>query len=423
MSDTKYKIIKTIPSDAPFGYVNWLNISFLTPQKHEDTKYLDIVGFKVHNGYTIEEMADKDAVLIKNRNKMHDICPIELGKLYSWDNIDKAETMEYDDKRLNDLEVKRRENADKLKLMREQFRNEHATVKFAPDRKKTEIQDRLRENLYKKGKITKRELEMMQEQDKPLKDVQAEAAERDRLDAAALAAFETDYLDLDEEVPLRFGCISIFTPKTIGGLNEPCFKVRGLFQTQEELSDRLNQLKRLYPDDRIFTFRVGQWTVYSDNQKLSGDQLLQQLNYAMKCHLDRMASEEDKFNERKTGLKTEAENEAKLRKMANLKEKRKEKRAARQAKKAAEANPPSDSDLIDQETISTPPVSNPAPGFDRFAYAESSKAAVSSETNDEIRSLMDYLNDDELLGKFMADDQAANSDPSTRPERAEISLN
>lgn len=414
MTDKKYTVIKTIPADAPFGYINWLTISFLTPQKYEDTKYMDIIGFKVHNGYTIEENANKDCTLIKQRNKNHDIFPIEMGKLYNWDDIDKAEQSEYDNQKLNELEAKRRENADKVKLMKEQFKNEH-NLKIAPDRGRNEIQERMRNNLYKQGKITKKELELMQEQNRPLKEVRVEAAGRERIEREAAAAFETDYLDLDEDKPLKFGCISIFTPKSIGNLKEPCFKIRGVFETEEEVMDRINQLKRLHPHDRVFRFKIGQWTVYTDNHNLSGEQQLQQLNYAMKTHLDRLSTEEKEFEERKKTLKTEAENEAKLKKMSNLKEKRAAKKAKRKA--AAEGT---------SVAVSEPPAAaGPAPTstFDRPAYAASTAASIETETDPAIRNLMEYLNDDALLGKFMSDEQSANSDPASRPERATIQIN
>lgn len=67
MADKKYNIIKTIQSDGPFGFVNWVNISFLTPQKLEQTKLLDVIGLKIHDGYTTEEIAKNDAKVLKEK--------------------------------------------------------------------------------------------------------------------------------------------------------------------------------------------------------------------------------------------------------------------------------------------------------------------------------------------------------------------
>ena len=97
MLNKKYKIIDTIEPDAPFGYINHVTISFLTPQKEEKTKYLEVIGFKVHNGYTNEDIANDDTKRLKSIDNRHDIFPIEMGKLYPWDDLTKTDNIEYDD--------------------------------------------------------------------------------------------------------------------------------------------------------------------------------------------------------------------------------------------------------------------------------------------------------------------------------------
>jgi len=387
MTDKKYKIIDTIPPDAPFGYINWVTISFLTPQKSEKTKFLDVIGFKIHNGYTIEEIANADVKRLKSINKKHDIFTAELGKLYEWDNLAQSENIEYDDIKLNDLEKTRRENNDKLKLMREQFNNEHTNG--LPNQKNDRTQEqlkRMRQKLYKEGKITKKELELMQEKNKPLGEIKIEAAEKARLETEAEEAYKTDYLDENEPVPLRFGCFSIFTPKTVGNLKLTCFKVRGLFQTEEDLNTRIEQLEKLYPNDRIHRFNIGQWTVYTDSTTIDGLQMLKQLNYAMKCHLDTLETEADEFEKRKTEMKTEAEAKAKLTNMQNRKEKRK-------AKKKAKTQPKTD------QTNQPVSASTPAPAKKSAGNAVT-HSLRDGEDNVAIRNIMDFLRDDELTGKF-----------------------
>lgn len=394
MSDKNYKIIKTLPADAPFGHVHWLTISFLTPQKIEKTKYLDVVGFKVYDGYSTESDANDDVKKIKAKNKYHDIFPIQMGKLYPWDDISKSEQIEYDDKDLNDLEKKRRENADKLKLMREQFKNEKSN--FPPsmmnsgrNTKNNAVGNRMREELYKKGKITKREYELMQEKGKSLNEIKVEATERDRLASEADEAYKTDYLDVEEKKSLKYGLISIFTPKSVGNLKEPCFKVRGIFETKDERGERLKDLQKKYPDDRIFHFKLGKWFVYTDNNNLDGDTLLKQLNYAMKCHLKAIDLEGEAFEERKKKMVQEANQESVAKKHLNKRERREARRAAAESKNKTE----------DMNTYTD---SGPKQ-MKKSEYVEKVHSLREGIDNEAILDLINYLNDEELLGKFVTE--------------------
>jgi hypothetical protein len=393
MSNKKYNIIHTILPDAPHGYINFANISFLTPQKSEKTKFLDVVGFKVHNGYTIEDLANGDAKRIKEKNKNHDVFPIEMGKLYPWDDISKSEAIEYEDSRMDDLEKKRRENADKLKLMREQFKNEKCNFPVSTNgKRKKDAAEKIRNELYKKGKITRKEYELMQEKNKPLNEIKIEASERERLDNEATEAYATDYLDVNEEVPLKYGCISIFTPKNILNLKEPCFKIRGLFETEEDLNERVARLEKLNPKDKIYKFELGKWYVYSDSD-LDGETLLKQLNYAMKCHLAALEVEEEEFLNRKEKMEAKAKEESENKKQTNLskKERRKAKREDKKAKQQEEG------------VSGTSEITNDDYKNNVDTYKHTVHALREGEDNEHIRNLMNYLNDDELLGKYVTD--------------------
>lgn len=391
----KYKVIDTIPPDAPFGYINWVTISFLTPQKSEKTKYLEVIGFKIHNGYTVEGIADTDAKRLKTINKNHDIYTIEMGKLYAWDDITQSENVEYDDTKLNNLEQTRRENADKLKLMREQFKNEHSIgLSNTPDSRLEERQKQMRAKLYKEGKITQKEYELMQEKNKPLEEIKIEANEKMRLEEEATEAFKIDYLDVNEPVPLKYGCISIFTPKKIGNLKFPCFKVRGMFQTKEDLDARTQQLKKLYPDDPIFVFELGIWTVYSDSNVLQGEKLLMYLNYAMKSHLDTLVTEEEEFEKRKDTKTNEIKDQAKVTKAKNKKEARNEKRKAKLDKKNGIVSTPT--------AVNTPantPTKKPNP------VNQVNHSLREGVDDIAIRNIMDYLMDEGSRDRFKTEPQ------------------
>lgn len=396
MSNKKYKIIDTILADAPYGYINWLTISFLTPQKEEKTKYLDVVGFKVHNGYTNEESAKDDAKRLKTINNNHDIFAIELGKIYSWDDISKSDNIEYDNTELNELERTRRENADKLKLMREQFSNEKANP-FPVNTRMEDQLKKMRDKLHREGKISQREYDLMQETNKPLNEIKVEASERERMEGEIEEAWKTDLLLDNDPVPLKFGCISIFTPKNIGNLKQPCFKIRGLFQVESEMEERLSQLEKLYPNDAIYKLEIGKWMVYSDSKTLQGEILLKQLNYAMKMYLDMLATEKKNYEERKDKMVSEAETQANVRKHKNKKERREEKKNKRKPQEAvsltsAKPNPNSTKPPVPEPTV-------PKPKKDE----NHSLRKGTDETI--IKNMMDFLNDDELRGKFETEPQ------------------
>lgn len=124
MDNKKYNITSHLQDDAPYGDINWCTLSFFTPQKIEKLKYIDVMAFKIHNGYNTYELADDDAKSIKKLHDRHDVYISQMGKIYAWDDATKSDSIEYDDKKLNDLEKTRRQNIDRAKLMKEQLENE-----------------------------------------------------------------------------------------------------------------------------------------------------------------------------------------------------------------------------------------------------------------------------------------------------------
>lgn len=329
----KYKIIKNIINDAPHGDINYVSMSFLTPQNIESTKFMDIKGFKVHNGYTHEEIAKNDIKKIKTKNDNHNIFLSEMGKIYVWDNVILSESIEYDDEKLNELEKTRRENIDKLTLMKDQFVNEAKSTNInANTDRMDKIKKRMQKKLYDKGLITKKELEMVQETNKPVSEIKESAAALDKIESELEECFKTDYLDENPETPLKYGCITFYSPKQIGGLKNLCFKIRGLYQTMEQLTDRVEELKKLYPDDNLYHFEVGKWCPYSELHNVDGLLQLKQLNYAMKQHLDNIAVETVEFEKRKDALMNKTKQESDIVRRKNKKEKQEMKRLAKLAK-------------------------------------------------------------------------------------------
>uniref|UniRef100_A0A6C0LQY8 Uncharacterized protein n=1 Tax=viral metagenome TaxID=1070528 RepID=A0A6C0LQY8_9ZZZZ len=379
----KYNIRQKLIDDSPHGFVNWVTISFLTPQNLDHCKYIGVRGFKVHNGYNTEELAGLDAKKIKMAKKEHDVFLSEIGKIYAWDDASKADIVEYDDSKLNDLEKTRKENIDKIKLMSEQFKNEYNTINAnVVDERKEDTIRRLRQKMYDKGVITKQEYEMLQEE-KTVKEVQNEAVIREKINVNVEEMAKIDYLDENEEVALKYGCMTIFSPKHIGGLKTFCFKVRGVYQTTKELKNRLNKLKKLYPDDRIYTFEIGKWCVYSDDDNMESESMLKRLNYGMKCHLDNLIKEKEEFDKRKEDLKSKAEQEAKLKEAENRKERRDERK---KAKEIGKNNPIQNPNISSLEKLKEPIVT-----------------ALNREDEISIKEIINYIDDPETHNKFKID--------------------
>lgn len=392
-NNKKFKIITTIEDDVPSGDINWCTLSFLTPNKVETSKYLDVYGFKVHNGYNTIELANDDAKKIKEKNKNYDVYLSQLGKIYAWDDATKTESVEYNDDKLNNLEKTRRENIDKIKLMGEQFKNEYKTLHANVSVDRVEAQrKRLQQKLYDKGMITQKEFDLIQEENKPVNEIRDKAASLEKMQEEMEECYKTDYLDENDPVGLKFGCMTIFSPKHIKGLSTLCFKIRGLFQTPAELNKRVKKLQSLYPNDRIYNFEIGKWCVFSENDHLDPLVSLKQLNYAMKCYLDNLEHEKEEFEKRKDKLKEQTEQESQIQLDKNRKEKKKEKRAKREANKRRKAEivdaPETNTSTTTTTTSTTEPVHVPT-GI--------------PEDDDAIQKILTYLDDPELRDKFVAE--------------------
>lgn len=359
MANKTYKIITKLEDDAPYGNVNWCTISFLDPHKIEKINYLDMKGFKVYNGYNVFELAKEDASKIKNIKKEHDIYISQIGKIYVWDDATKSDDIEYDDEKLNDLEKTRKENIDKMKLMAQQFKNEHKKYNENPntDRKNKQI-ERLKNKLYEKGLISQKEAEMIEEEMKKT-EKNKEKIDNSNFNNEIEECWKTDYLDESLQSALKYGCISIYSSRYIAGLRELCFKVRGLYQTVDEMQKAVKKLKKINPDDRIYTFEVGKWCLYTELD-IEEEKKLKLLNFIMKCHIDNIAIEQKEFESRKETMKNQADKTVKPKS-------KKEKKESQSV----------------TETVPTP--------------------IINPEDKDNIQTIYDFLDDRELTDKFKID--------------------
>lgn len=321
MSTKKYNVIKSLENDAPFSSLNFCTLSFLTPNKIDKIKYFEVYGFKVHNGYTSQETSDNDAKNIKKINNKHDVFVAEIGKLYNWDDVSQSDEIEYENEKLNNLEKTRREHADKAKILNHQLQNEAKLKQAKKENNRVDkITKRLQERLLERGCITKQEFDVASSENQTINNSKNIIENRKFIDKEIEDASLTDYLDENLPTGLKFGCITIFSPKNIRGLSTMCFKIRGLFETKDGLNNRIKSLSQVYPHDTIHTFEVGKWIPFTNNINMDYELLNKQLNYGMKIYLEILDREGQEFNERKEYNKSKAIEKAQAQKSKNDKD-------------------------------------------------------------------------------------------------------
>ena len=320
-----------------------------------------------------------------------------MGKIYAWDDATKTDNIEYDDKKLNDLDKTRRENLDKIKLMQNQYKNDYVSAGMnANQLRMQEQRKRIQKKLYQKGLITKQEYDLVMSTEKSVGEIKEMAASLEIANVEMDQCSHTDYLDENDPTALKYGCLTMFFPKHIRGLKTLCYKIRGLFQTESELNDRIAELKKIYPDDRLYRFEVGKWNPISDNDKLSSDQLLKQLNYAMKCHIDNMEHEKDEFEKRRDTMVNKNNQHANITKSANRNERRRQKTGL--AKKNTQSDQPKKPLSNDKSLNNSSQISN-----NNSIANELQSLGNNDDDDDAIKKIISYLDDPDTKDKFAVD--------------------
>jgi hypothetical protein len=238
-----------IEDDAPYGDINWYTISFLAAPNG-----IDMYGFKVHNGYSTYELANMDAKEIRKGDPNHDIFITQMGKIYSWNNLETVDEMEYDNDDLNAMELQRRQ-----------------TMEVVSD-------------------ITNGIDFVSSTSDKPVIDPIA-------YDQAA-SECDVDYLNVNNLTALKHGCITIYTPNKIKGLNQILFKVRAMAETVDGLRDRVSKLINMYPNEELCVFEIGKWCIHLEKQ-VPPQIAINRLNYTMKLYLQTLEEENRRIEEYK----------------------------------------------------------------------------------------------------------------------------
>lgn len=288
------RVIKSIPEDAPHGCINWFTISFLTPQKMEGFENYDIRGFKVHNGYTSQETVNEDVAKIRKTHNSHDVFVAQMGKMYAWDDLSKVSEVIYDNKKLTSMKKAQQEDLETLKVLYQQKAIDTKMKPVDDQKRASATRRRLLKRLHDKGKISKIELEALTKDEEP----KSKSVSTEDLDTEAKAV-TTDYLPESEPVGLKYGCISIYSPKNIKGLKTLCFKIRGLYETFEELQARATQLRNLSPMDNLYLFEVGKWSPICENIQTDPALMEKRLNYCMLKYNEWFEAQNKEFEEHK----------------------------------------------------------------------------------------------------------------------------
>ena len=428
-NSTKNSIKVSIENDAPFGNMPYYNISFLSATRIEKlADWYPVRGFKVYNGYITREQADTDAREIKKVNDNHDIFVSEMGHVYAWDDSTKASEVDYSNDKMNELEKKRRENIDQTALMREQFKNELKVDNINPNdpsSRKDKLMDKYRNKLLNSGKISKQQYELAQLYNTSTANVKSKADEIEEIEKEIMQ-LEKDYLDESPPTGLKFGCLTVYSPIRVIGLSNYCFKIRGLFDSKDELDKRIRKLKAMYPNDRIYAFEVGKWCSLSEPENLENPNSY--LNYLMKSHLDKIEVDNEEFEKRKNEGVKKNEDHAKLQSLENRQRKRAEiRKNKKQRKMAKNATNSTDSTDSTDSTNTTSATSSSTQSSTQTVVSESSTvqksdikatpvdSVINESDRTEIENLANFLDDPELRNRF-----GTNNNPNA--ERMEINL-
>ena len=290
--DKKYKIIKSLREDAPYKNIIYCTLSFISSDDLDNTKCLDVNAIKIYNGYADYDSADTDARNIRKNNSNHDIFIAKVGKIYPWNDLNKCDKTIYEKKELNKLEKTRKENQDKVEIIKQQL-GEEFFIKKQSTMKLSNTQQRLRNKLHERGVISQQEYEECKMNIKK-NNMEVTPEIQKEIDNT----FNTDYLDENYGSAFKYALITIYDPEKIKGLDRKYFKVRGLFETQQQLLKRKRELEKIFPDDDIGRADIGFWSACK-NDNLDELNIMKRLNYLMKLHIENIINEDKEYIERR----------------------------------------------------------------------------------------------------------------------------
>jgi len=300
-------------NDAPYNGINFFSISFVDPINYKDAidipdaSKLTTRGFVVYDGYNLEDQANDHVKKIKKTHVEHDITIGEVGKLHEWNDKENADKIEYQRKELNQMEIARRENIEKMKVVSEQLQNDKFKPGFRPEavNEKEKTRERILKTLLSNGKITPDDYHAKLKGIAVIPKKQISSLEKIEI-MERVNAETNDNLPEFTDSAFEFGCISFFDPIVYKGLTKFCFKIRGFADSKEEINIRIANLKRIYPHDNIHRFEIGKWCALPGPDTIDANK---ELNYMMKLHIQHMSVEKEQFDVRKKKMLEEIEKE------------------------------------------------------------------------------------------------------------------
>lgn len=123
---------------------------------------------------------------------------------------------------------------------------------------------------------------------------------------------DVKYVDhLEEDAPLggqKFVCLSIVSPAYDQKCDVSGFKVRGVYETEEEARKRASYLQKIDPLFNIYISKVGVWLPVCDNPEKVEDSEYQneQLNSIVKGYKENQQKQKEVFEDHKRQQKEEA---------------------------------------------------------------------------------------------------------------------
>lgn len=380
-------IVESIRPDTP-SKEPYCSISFLDSSTFPELSIYEIMAFRIYGAYTNTEDATAHIQTIRDKENTNDIFIANMGKIHNWNDIQSVDDVIYGVKKLDDMEKKKKESDNTKKIVTKQYQTELDNYREQFDqnkRKKLDRQKILRDVFHKKGIMTNLEIKEFEEKSKLYTPVGNDSKPLNELDKEAELCKTTDYLTVFDNNLYNYGIISIYTPKTLKGLERPIFKVRCLVQEKDINKPVLvfKKLNKLNKSERKlekynFVFRVGYWTPYCPSITDTTISELR-LNYMMKYHLDNIKKDQERIN-----------NEIKEAKLSQQTKNEKLKRKYKKKAKKSESTQQNDGN----DTSNIGPSSNPEDEF----Y----KDIGTNEDKKYIEDIAEYLNEPELLDKFKA---------------------
>lgn len=301
-------IRRSLVADAPIDGAKYVTLSFFSCDKYKLAN-LDVDGFKIHNGFLDNKTAEEEMKLMRKNDKNCEVFLGAIGGLLSWDNVDTSEMLDYGEEKLNDMELKFRENKEKLKMNLEQHKHD-SKVK---DRRSI-IKERMDKKIHARGLLTAEEI-TKEEQKHELR-----LKQKNSKDALPLAQIEKemkditeDYLKVNDPCPYEYAVVSIFDPLVIKGLDDKIIKIRGIYENIDLAKERAKVLINKYKHDNIGIAPVGVWIPYSITVT-NDEELLKRLNYGIKKQLDMFEEDSAMFKQRKEAMIEESKKEQEIKK-------------------------------------------------------------------------------------------------------------